>query len=314
MHSLHVALASLGMAACVTATGPQGGDDTKNDDPTHLKVVKEIDVGGEADWMGIGFGSLWAPIPSGELLRIDPASLEIVARIPVGAAPYRGVAIGSDAVYIPNAGDDTISKVDPTTNAVIATFPTTLGGDSEGSIGVSGDSLWVVAGEGVLNRLDSSTGAVLSAAAIPTDAHGVVVDGGCVWVTSSANNAVAQIDVATGGTLNTIAIEPGPRFLTAGGGSVWVLSQGSGKVTRIDSGTGAVVATIDVHAPGPGGDISYGEGGVWVTTFGKPAGKIDETTNELVMQFVEEGFGDAIRAGLGKLWISGPAIFAIAVP
>jgi virginiamycin B lyase len=304
----------LAMAACVTPAGPQSGDDTKNDDPTHLKVLKEIDVGGEADWMGIGFGSLWAPIPSGELLRIDPESLAIVARIPVGAAPYRGVAIGSDAVYIPNTGDDTISKVDPTTNTVIATFPATLGGDSEGSIGVSPGSLWVVTDDGVLSRLDSTTGAVLATANIPGDSHSVVVDSGCAWVTSFSNNAVAQVDVATAATLNTITVDAEPRFLTAGGGSVWVLSQGTGKVTRIDAGTGAAVATIDVHAPGPGGDIDFGEGGVWVTTFGKPAAKIDTATNELAVQFVEDGFGDAIRAGLGKLWISGPAIFAIAVP
>jgi len=309
-----IALLALALTACVTTT--TGDDDDgggKNDEgPDKLRVLAGIDVGGEADWMGVGFGALWAPTPGGELLRIDPEALAISARIKVGASPYRGVAIGGDAIYIPNTGDDTISKIDPSTNTVIATFPAALNGDSEGAIGVSRDALWVTDPAGKLTKLDAASGAVLATVDIPGDSHGVIVADGSAWITSVSNNAVVQVDLASATVTATISVDAGPRFSTAGEGSVWVLSQGTGTVTRIDSATGAKLATIDIHATGSGGDIAYGEGAIWVTAFGKPVGKIDPRTNRLVAQVSQDGFGDAIRAGFGKIWVSGEKVFAIA--
>ena len=54
--------------------------------------------------------------------------------------------------------------------------------------------------------------------------------------------------------------------------------------------------------PGPGGDIAVGEGSVWVTAFEYPLSRIDPSTNTVVQQFAEKG--DAIRVGLGSVWLS----------
>jgi hypothetical protein len=63
------------------------------------------------------------------------------------------------------------------------------------------------------------------------------------------------------------------------------------------------VATIDVGVPGSGGDIAVGEGSVWVTSFEFPISRIDPSTNQVVQQFYGKG-GDAIRVGLGSVWLS----------
>jgi YVTN family beta-propeller protein len=324
----------LALVGCDDASDPASGQDgSENADVaqrTGLKIVATINVGGEADWMGVGFGSLWAPTPDKELLRIDPTSHKIVARIGVGEGRYRGVAIGADAVFIPNTGNitdtggDTISKVDPTTNKVIATFKVPLNGNSEGSIGVSQDALWVVtdpgslrpARPGVLSRIDQDTGATVATVEVPADSNGVVVEGDFVWVTSFSSDSVTQVDPATNQVKATIPVDSGPRFVTSGADAVWVMCQKSGKVTRIDAKSGQVVATIDAKSPGGGGDISFGEGAVWVTAFGKPATKIDIEKNKAVAQFIDmnRNFGDAIRAGLGSLWISGRTISQLEVP
>jgi streptogramin lyase len=309
--------------AATTAVDDNGASADKPAPPAQgpaatLDVVNRIAVGGEADWMGIGFDSLWAPTNQ-HLLRIDPKTGR-VAKIAIGRGRYRGVAIGDDAVFVPNTGDDTISKVDPKTNQAVATFAVPLGKDSEGSIGVSGDALWVVTDpgapdrDGVLSRLELTAGATVATIAVPADSHGVLYQDGSVWVTSAGGNSVTKIDPMSNSAAAPIAVDAGPRFLTGGGGAVWVLSQGTGKVTRISTSTGKVVAVIDVGAPGPGGDISFGEGGVWVATFGVPVIKIDPETNAVVARFAEDGFGDAIRAGLGYLWVSGDHIFQIKVP
>jgi virginiamycin B lyase len=42
---------------------------------------------------------------------------------------------------------------------------------------------------------------------------------------------------------------------------------------------------------------------VWVSAIGKPLSKIDPATNRVVTQYVGKG-GDALRVGLGSLWLS----------
>jgi YVTN family beta-propeller protein len=88
-----------------------------------------------------------------------------------------------------------------------------------------------------------------------------------------------------------------------GEGAVWTLNQGDGSVSRIDPKTNKVAAKIDVGVPGEGGDIAAGEGSVWVTSFEFPISRIDPASNRVVQQFAGEG-GDAIRTGLGSIWLS----------
>ena len=101
----------------------------------------------------------------------------------------------------------------------------------------------------------------------------------------------------------TIPVGPKPRFLTVGEGAVWTLNQGDGSISRVDPKTNKVVATIEAGVPGGGGEISAGEGSVWVTTFEYPITRIDPSTNKVAQQFFGEG-GDSIRVGLGWVWLT----------
>jgi YVTN family beta-propeller protein len=111
------------------------------------------------------------------------------------------------------------------------------------------------------------------------------------------------VDAKTEKVIAKIPVGPTPRFLATGLGSIWTLNQGDGSVSRVDPATNKVSATIEVGVPGPGGDIAVGEGAVWVTAIGKPLSKIDPATNRVTTQYVGKG-GDALRVGLGSLWLS----------
>jgi hypothetical protein len=310
--------------AHVPLSGQDGPDNADVAQREGLNIIATIDVGAEADFMGVGFDSLWTLTQQQELVRIDPTSHSIKARISAGRGPYRGVAIGADAVFIPNTGDNTISKVDPNTDRVVATFRgIALNRDSEGSIGVSDDALWVVTNpgsatrNGVLSRISQKNGKTEATVDVPADSHGVVVEGGFVWVTSFSSNSVTQVNLMTNEVKDPIPVDSGPRFVTSGAGSVWVLCQGTGKVMRIDATTGQVVKKIDASSAGRGGDISFGEGAVWVTSLAtRFPTKIDIQKNLAVAQFtdIDPNFGDAIRAGFKSLWISGGSIFQLDVP
>jgi YVTN family beta-propeller protein len=124
-----------------------------------------------------------------------------------------------------------------------------------------------------------------------------------VWVTSTDRGTVTRVDPHTNLIVETIPVGTSPRFIATGAGAVWTLNQGDGNVSRIDPKTNKVTATIDVGVPGPGGDIAVGEGSVWVTAFEYPLSRIDPSTNTVIQQFYGKG-GDAVRVGLGSIWLS----------
>jgi virginiamycin B lyase len=68
-----------------------------------------------------GFGSVWVVCYWQEqLLRIDPRTRRIVARIPIGDGPL-GVSTGAGSVWVTNRDSRTVSRIDPRKNGTVAT-------------------------------------------------------------------------------------------------------------------------------------------------------------------------------------------------
>jgi hypothetical protein len=96
-------------------------------DPTTNTARGTIIKGhGDAAGLALGEGGLWTlDRDAGELLRLDPQTLEVDASIRVEATS-RGpssVAVGEGFVWAANATVGTVTKVDPKTNSVVATIP-----------------------------------------------------------------------------------------------------------------------------------------------------------------------------------------------
>src|SRR5205085_3487268 len=156
---------------------------------------------------------------------------------------------------------------------------------------------------GTLARFDPATNAVVAEINVSPGSFGLAFGADAVWVTSTEADLVTRVDPHTNLVVETIPVGKAPRFIAAGGGAVWTLNQGDGSVSRIDPRTNKVVATIEVGVPGGGGDIAVGEGSVWVTSFEFPLSRIDPSTNRVAQQFAGPG-GDAVRVGLGSVWLS----------
>jgi YVTN family beta-propeller protein len=174
------------------------------------KVVESIRVspvgaaGFEAEsGIALGEGALWV-IGSADIVRIDPSTGEIVARIPIaqnstGPAPNpTAVAVGEGAVWVASRAvtftsttlkDEvpvrrgTVSRIDPRTNAVVATIP--VGADPFG-IAVGEGSVWVANRRGFsISRIDPSTNKVVAAIPVGNRPQGVTAGAGAVWVAVS---------------------------------------------------------------------------------------------------------------------------------
>lgn len=133
-----------------------------------------VGQGVNASSTAVGFGSIWVPIyasPHGWLIRIEPATHRVIARIPVGESPD-SVAISGGSVWVGNtigdgsrpfAGQNTLSRIDPNTNRVVGTIRVEVGGPIVGGFG----AVWVMGfesrnGKSILRKIDARSGRTLA--------------------------------------------------------------------------------------------------------------------------------------------------------
>ena len=107
----------------------------------------------KADWITASPDALWVSSESGEVVRVDPATGAVVAKIRVGANPL-GTAWIKNELWVPNIDDGTLSIVDPEQNAVRTTLAV---GKGPLSIGAASGDAWISDSEdGELWRVSSS--------------------------------------------------------------------------------------------------------------------------------------------------------------
>jgi len=269
-----------------------------------IKPIATIKVGGTADWVLVTDAVWVASSKPYAVLRIDPETNKIVARIRIAGEACSGLASGFGSIWAPICGKKPgLVRIDAAKNAISAILPIAAAGP-EGGIAASDDSVWLVTDKnGTLVSINPSTNSVQQKISIPSGSYNPIFSHGVVWISGVEKNVVTAVDAKRGKVLESIPVGPKPRFLAAGGGSIWTLNQGDGTVTRIDEKSKQVIATIQVGIPGTGGDIDYGAGFVWPTVFDVPLTRIDATTNKVVKQWTGKG-GDSLRFGFDSIWIT----------
>lgn len=278
-------------------------------DAATLPIIKKIPIGGDADWLAIGFGSVWVTVAkNNEIVRVDPVRNVAQARIPVDKEPCYGIGIGVDRVWVLNCQSKTLTRINPKTNAVDMRVPVKIDDSGEGSIAVDDHYVWYASNEdghsGTLSQVEVKTGRKLKGIAVGKDTGVVKLAFGSVWAISSGEGNVYRVNPTTRKVTAMITVAEGPRFTTEGAGSLWVLTQSDGNVSRIDPATNKVVAVIPVHVPGKGGEICFGGGLIWVTMDGTPVTRIDPATNKVIDQYDNYPKADGIRYGFGSIWVS----------
>lgn len=244
----------------------------------------------------------------------------VTATIPVGVFPH-SVAIDPTGVWVTNAGDRSLSRIDPATNTVLSVLAVNLPGNTIPVSVASGfGSLWVsfesyddtyttnVAG--MVQRLDPVSG-MLVGAAIPVGREPTVIVASpeAIWVSNATDGTVSRIDPVLGQVAATITVTGRPFGMSAGFGSVWVANEADGKVSRIDVLTNQVVATIPTQFSSAEG-VAVGAGSVWVSNFGtakQPDGtisRIDPVTNQVVAVIPVGTNPGFLAFGGGYVWVA----------
>jgi hypothetical protein len=191
-------------------------------------VVTEGGVWAECCWSGINTAH-----PAGSVVRVDPASTQVVARIRLPGPPT-AVGAGVGGVWVTGAGGP-VWRVDPASNRVVATIavPGGLGGlPHEGPAGEAGevlvgrDAVWVAnPASGHVLRVDPAHNRLVGSE--PVDGPSLVVAGGQVWATNGTSllalgGQARQVSLAELSRQDVDEGEPPVSDLAASPGAVWV--------------------------------------------------------------------------------------------
>jgi virginiamycin B lyase len=295
-------------------------------------------------WVGIRGSEQEAPIT-----KPPPGSLgRVVATIPVGAGPV-DVLVGQDAVWVANAAQGTVSRIDPVTNTVTRTIRV---GRNPVRLAAGFGSIWVANQTGqTVSRLDARTGSLQ--ATIPVTGHvsadDLAVGAGVVWVRGGAR--LWRLDPATntmvdrtgdweaGGGMAVVddllwlsgTIQSGvgqmvrvdaatsrvvDRFpttgdgaLAVGGGSVWQAGITSQTIYRFDPSSKRLLAEIPVGVVAK--HLTADPESLWVSSDSGRVTRIDMATNAVTGTFQVDGRAPAVAAGHGSVWIVDPAHAAL---
>src|SRR5262249_13194573 len=189
---------------------------------------------------------------------------------PDAVFPYPGspdwLAV-DESVWVSNRPKDSVARLDPKTNTVLAVIPVGKGPCSGLAAGFG--SLWVPnCGDKTMARVDLKTAAVTAtfATTIASSEGSVATGAGSVWLMTDTKGTLARFDPPTNRVVAEIYLPTGSYGLVFGEDAVWVTSTEHDSVSRVDPRTNLVVETIKVGKSPR--FIAAGNGAVWTLNQG----------------------------------------------
>jgi DNA-binding beta-propeller fold protein YncE len=258
-----------------------------------MRIVASIRTADMIGGFAFGANSMWASdVQRTTLLRIDPRSNRIVARVPIGKPlgfvddqdQVDGwVTVKDGFVWTTDQWHNRIVRVSPGSGRVVASVRVR----SPWDIAFSDGSVWVPEFEPyAVVRIDGRSDKVVKTwpAVGPTS---VAAGAGSIWVVLHRADEVLRIDPTTNTIRATITLKqatsPERAFFLFG--SLWVDDgTDTNSVLRIDPATDKVVAVI--HPPGSFFGNNLVSDGRWLWDV-SPIGrvyKIDPRTNQVIEQ------------------------------
>jgi streptogramin lyase len=232
------------------------------------EVVKVVSIGGQPQDAVLAEGSLWVSDFEGRVVRVDPASGRVTARIEVPGNPA-GIAAGDGAIWVASPdlspdGDGMLARIDPRSNRVVERVQ--VGAYVE-AIAVGAGGVWLIDQHRPgLDRIDPATGERTARVPFARAGAMVVGDDTTLWALGDEGTVVTvdgrslSVDRLRGVVASGYA--SAEDMMAADSDGAWVVARGENKVLRIEAGR--VVSQVPV--PEAMGPIGLGDGAVWVAS------------------------------------------------
>ena len=235
-----LAVALLALAVALGAVALRG-----EPEPAVPKLVGLYPVADGLSSLAPGFGAVWTADPiRGDVLRIDPSSRRVVARIAAGGEARVAVGAGAvwalagDLLYAGDKGPVRLLRIDPATNRVVARIPMrSPSGDAFGPLDlqVDGGDVWVVGAAGAL-RVDPRRNVRDRFVPLP-QSRGVVTDRDSVWALTGGGR-LREFDALTGRAVGDVPLRAPADSHLFGGGRGTLTLIGANRMALLERATG----------------------------------------------------------------------------
>lgn len=229
-------------------------------DPSTNEVVARIRPGGAVTRLARGLGAIWALDLFGErLLRIDQRTSKVVGSVGVDPLPS-AVAVGHGLVWVTSQLESTVAGIDPETGQVVKLARFARGELWPGALAVDRYGVWVVTGRGnEVSVFDPETMTFRDRLLVP-GARTLVADGLGAWVGVAGGSALLRIRHGRVVRAPLGMRSDGYGPSLAAAGRVWV-AEGDA-VVGLDPARGAVVNRTRLPRGTEAGPIAVA-GDVW---------------------------------------------------
>jgi streptogramin lyase len=188
-----------------------------------------VTVGERAVWVAV------SDAPEDAVLRVDPTTGKVLAKVPLGGTDIESLAVGERAVWALQSGR--ITRIDPATNTISGQL--NLPAFQVAQIAAGEHGVWAtmrdLRGTNVLVWVDPRTLRLKKTIPLPTSSSQselthVAVGEDAVWWNGVDAGAIWRLDPRTGNIVSKIPIIPPiqistetePLGIAAGAGGVWV--------------------------------------------------------------------------------------------
>jgi virginiamycin B lyase len=236
---------------------------------------------------------------------------QISAIAPQAVFPIEGVpdwqVVTEDAVWVSNGPKNTVHKLDPKTNKVVAAIE--VGKKPCSGLAAGFGSVWVPnCADRTVSRVEMKTEKVIATVPVgPAESEGgLTASADSVWILSDKKGILSRIDPETNMVVAEVLVPPGSFAAVLGeDGAVWVSSTETGLLARVDPATNLVTNRIEV-GPQPR-FLTAGAGAIWTLNQGDgTVSRVDVKTRKLVstIDVGVPGGGGEIAYGEGYVWLT----------
>jgi streptogramin lyase len=217
--------------------------------------------------MALAQGFVWAAnCPDLNLYKIDAETAEVAAILETGIAEPRGetnVVAGAGSVWVPSDAAGKIARINPVTNAIVATVDVAPG---TFFLAFGMDRLWAVASEeNLLQRIDPATNAVTGTVRLGAQPGFLAAGEGAVWVQEQGDGTVARIDPESLEVMGRTKVGDSLLYgdIDTGDGKVWLRTTEDQTFVVIDAASGDILARVG--RPEGSGAIRFTPDGIWTS-------------------------------------------------
>jgi peptide/nickel transport system substrate-binding protein len=265
------------------------------------RVATATPLAGPPSAVTTGAGSVWVADASNGTVSRIDPHSGVVVDRISVGGDPASIASGDGAIWVANTVGATILRINPATETVTQTIP--LGGANPDALALGGGRLWVAdSSTRALYEVDPTTGALLRTIPLEVSPAAIVFGAGALWVADYSNATVLKISPGSERVIATANVGTGPGSLAFAAGDLWVANSLDSTVSRINPATLSVNATIPVGS-GPSAVIAAG-GSVWVANqYARSVSRIDPRRSAVVATVAVGGLPTSLTDDGGRLWV-----------